>query len=911
MGKDYKETIFLPRTDFQMKANLPVTEPRLVDFWVTEKIFEQTQAERMEIFFLHDGPPYANGKIHLGHALNKVLKDITVKFNILSGKKVYFVPGWDCHGLPIEKEVEKKYGKKMSPKELRDLSRKYAEEFIDVQRREFIRLGVFGSWDSPYITMSPDYEAMIVSAINEIWKKGKIYSYFKPVFWCAHCVTALAEAEVEYKEKESPSVYVLFPAKFSELGGRRFDRLHALVWTTTPWTIPGNFALAFGPSIKYVILRKDDLYIIVADKLKDAVGTAEVLMELMGSELEGRTFLHPLFGRDSIGILADFVSEEEGTGIVHIAPGHGEDDFLVGLRYNLPVVSVLDEMGRGTKEAGKYEGLFYEEMNKQVTEDLRKSSLLVGSGSYRHSYPHCWRCKNPVIFRATKQWFIKVSEIKDELLKEIESVRWIPPEGKRRISSAVLSRPDWCISRQRFWGCPIPYVVCKNCEEFIWSDFIAQKIKEFTLKGESNAWWEKDLTEFVPEDLSCPSCGGRDFRKGDSILDVWIDSGLSFLYAHEALGISDVADIYIEGTDQHRGWFQSSLILSYLLRGKAPYRAVFTHGFILDEFRRKMSKSLGNVVSPEDIIKEDGAEIVRIWSVYSDPSKDVKISEKIISEVKDLYRKVRNTIRFMLGVLGDIPQQPPAELHVTDRYFLAETVSFESDVLNGYESMEYHKVVRTIHSFCDRTLSRVYLDIIKDTIYCDPSWSERRRSAQYTVFLILRSLLVIIAPIFSFLAEEAYQHLPEVFGFKRKKSVFLETFSESLISRLFGEKIISDGEVRFFEYAFGVREKINEVVDEMRKSGKIGSSLELRADVFVPKDLLGSVKDPQEILEELFIISRVDLSQQGFDERNFIIRRYEGGVKCPRCWKFHEDGDKSDGLCRRCADVVLQAGAKN
>lgn len=901
MQKDYKATIFLPKTNFQMKADLPKTEPKFIEFWEKENIFRETQNGRKEKFFLHDGPPYANGKIHIGHALNKIIKDITIKFNIISGKKVLFIPGWDCHGLPIEKEIEKKYGKNISPTEVRNLSRKYAQEFIDIQKKDFIRLGVFGSWDTPYITMSPDYEALIISGINEIWKKGRIYSYFKPVFWCPHCITALAEAEVEYKEKTSPSIYLLFPAKFSEIKGEKFEKLYATVWTTTPWTIPGNFALAFGPSIKYSIIKKDSRYIIVADKFKDIFGESEKVIEIYGKELEGLKFSHPIFGRDSVGILGDFVSEEEGTGIVHIAPGHGEEDFIVGQKYNLPVVSVLDERGRGTKDSIKYEGVFYEEMNQIVIKDLIDSGLLLRSEEYKHSYPHCWRCKKPIVFRSTKQWFIKVSDIKSDLIAEINKVKWIPPEGEKRISAAVASRPDWCISRQRFWGCPIPYVICKNCGEYIWNEFTAQKIKNDILAGNSNSWWEKPVHEFIPEDFKCPKCSGKEFEKGKDILDVWIDSGLSFLYASDVLKISDTADIYIEGTDQHRGWFQSSLILSYLIQNKAPYKAVFTHGFILDEFKRKMSKSLGNVVSPEDIIKEDGAEIVRIWSVYSDPSEDVKISEKILSEVKDLYRKVRNTIRFMLGVLGDKPQDKPEDFYITDKYFLFLTSKFEKEVLEDYQNLQYHKIVRRIHNFCDRTLSRIYLDIIKDTIYCDSKKSPRRKSAQYTTFLILKSLIILISPIFSFLSEEAYEHIPEAFGFKRKKSVFLELIDENLVSKIIQEGKISEGLINFFNRLIEIRGEINEVIDSMRKNGKVGSSLELKLKIFIPSEIDLNKRELEKILEEFFIVSKVEILEK---PEHFSLDKYENTVKCPRCWKYHEEQKNEDKLCRRCLEAV-------
>ncbi len=902
---DYKQTIFLPKTSFPMKANLNELEPKIIEFWESKKIYERALSMKKEIFTVHDGPPYANGHIHLGHALNKVIKDITVKFSLLDGKKAVFIPGWDCHGLPIEKEVEKKLGKGKDTAEIRRESRKYAEYFVNIQMNEFKRLGVFAMWQKPYITMSPDYETVIVDSINEIWKKGRIYSYEKPVFWCPQCVTALAEAEVEYKTKKSPSIYVEFPAKFDELDGMKIKNMRAIVWTTTPWTIPGNFALAFHPSIDYVVVRKGEKHFIVAKKLVKVVGECEVIHETKGTTFEGKIFSHPIFPRDSIGVLADFVSDEEGTGIVHIAPGHGEEDFSVGRKYQLSVTSVLDEIGKGNEHSG-YEGIFYEEMNSLVVNDLKERGFLLSAeGWYEHSYPHCWRCKKPVVFRATRQWFIKVEDIKNKFLNEVKKVEWIPEWGNIRMESTLASRPDWCISRQRAWGVPIPFVVCKNCGEYIWSEFASNKIKEDIMRGEPDSWWEKDVSYFLPEGISCPKCGGKEFRKGSDILDVWIDSGLSFRYMKENRSeeFSFPAHLYIEGTDQHRGWFQSSLILSFLLEGRAPYKSVFTHGFILDEFKRKMSKSLGNVVSPEDIVKENGAEVVRIWSVFSDPTEDVKVSEKILSEVVDIYRKIRNTVRFMLGVLGDNPVVEPQKLHPLDIYILTELRDLEIDVIKNYRKMMYHKVLRGLYSFADRTLSALYLDIIKDTIYCDSKKSPRRKSTQYTVFRILLSFLILSAPILSFLAEEAYSHLPEVFGYKKKESVFFEEFQNILISS--NMKFDNEEKIKkFFSMAENIREKINEISDIMKKNGKIRSSLELRVKVKFPHML----DNTPSLLEEFFIVSHVDVDNS--DEPALIsVEKFEGAKKCPRCWKYFEMIERTmkfPDLCPRCEDVLSE-----
>ena len=924
--KDYKDTIFLPKTSFPMKANLPSTEPKILEFWEKEKIYKKVLSEKVgsKNFTLHDGPPYANGHIHLGHALNKVIKDITVKFHLLKGEYAEFVPGWDCHGLPIEKEVEKKIGRDKHPAEIRRKSREYARKFVEIQKEEFKRLGVFATWETPYITMSPEYESMILHSINEVWRKGRIYSFEKPVFWCPHCITALAEAEVEYKNKKSPSIFVAFPSKDGEINGNRFENLHAVIWTTTPWTIPGNFALAFKPDITYVVVKKGEKNFIVAKslyerKIKEIFGEdSEVVGEFPGDVFDRKAFIHPIFGRESTGVLADFVSEEEGTGIVHIAPGHGAEDFEVGLKYKLPVVSVLDEFGKGNENSIKYKGMFYEEINSAVSQDIKEAGLLLYEGKYEHSYPHCWRCKKPIVFRATRQWFIKVDDIKGEIIDEVREVKWIPSWGKTRMESTLTARPDWCISRQRSWGVPIPFVICKNCGEYLWSEKVSEQIQKDIESGEPDSWWEKPVDHFLPTDTTCPKCGGNEFEKGKDVLDVWIDSGFSFRYVKEREGLKFPADLYVEGTDQHRGWFQSSLILSVLLEGKAPYKAVFTHGFILDEMRRKMSKSLGNVISPEDIIKENGAEIVRLWSVFSDPSEDVKISEKILAEVKDIYKKIRNTIRFMLGVTSsegamsetwkDI-KEGKVKIFPQDIYFLIKLEELERNVIRSYENMEYHKVARLLHTFADRTLSGLYLDMIKDTIYCDFPDSERRKSAVRTVYLILRSYITLISPILSFLSEEAYSHMNEMLGFRKKKSVFFEMFKDNLISELGINKIYEERKdeiVSIFTSAERLREEIYTHIDAMRKRKEIGSSLEVKVKVGFPHHIeIGGEDRTAEVLEEFFIISEVEVSP-GSEAKLVSISRYDEGKKCPRCWKYSEEigRAKHKELCSRCSDVM-------
>lgn len=884
MLPDYKQTLLLPKTNFPMKANLAEREKEILKFWEEKEIYKNALEGKSKIYTLHDGPPYANGPIHLGHALNKIIKDITVKYRILAGYKARFIPGWDCHGLPIEHEVEKMIGRD-NPTKIRRECRKHAERFIEVQRKEFKKLGIFGEWDNPYITMSKEYEAKTLEALLILNEKGLIYRSLRPVFWCSNCRTALAEAEVEYRSKKSASIFVAFPQ----------DDLSALIWTTTPWTIPGNFALCVNPEIEYVVIETEiGKFLVSKGSLKRLPISGKVIRELKGENLEGMKFKHPFYPRESPVTLGNFVSEEEGTGIVHIAPGHGEEDWLVGLKLSIPIISVVDEEGRMTKDTGFLKGLDHETASNEVVKTLREKGLLLGEGEFEHSYPHCWRCKKPIIFRATAQWFIKIDELREKVLEEIEKVKWYPEWAKTRMYLTLKSRPDWCISRQRNWGVPIPYVICKRCGEATLSNDVIRKTADAVRKIGVEAWWEMSLNSFLPEGFLCPNCGAKDFDKGKDILDVWIDSGISFWAVLGEDDLNKPADLYVEGTDQHRGWFQSSMIMGCALEGKAPYKAVLTHGFILDQFRRKMSKSLGNVISPEDIVSEYGAEIIRLWVVYEDPREDVKISEDILKEVVDIYRKIRNTIRFMLGNIEDFKDPLPDEkLLPQDAYILKKFYDLMDEVRAEYENARYHIVMRKIYLFCDKELSSFYLDIVKDRLYCEAKHSEKRISCQTVILRIVKGLIVALSPILSFTSEEAYKFVGE------KESTFLESFPKGEIKREDMDKIL-----KLFEFTLRMRSEVLKKIEVMRKEKIVGNSLEAAVSIKIPTFDFEEWKiSPEDFFKEVFIVSKVSVEEgEGTPE---IFKA--PGNKCQRCWTYSEkvgENLKYPDLCPRCFKVM-------
>ena len=915
MGLDYKDTLNLPQTDFPMKANLTSKEEKILEWWESIDLYHYVleQREGCPVFVLHDGPPYANGHIHIGTALNKILKDIVVKYKTMRGYRTPYVPGWDTHGLPIEHQVSLELGEKiktMSPSDIRKKCEEFALKFVDVQREEFKRLGVRGDWDNPYITLKPEYEVKILEVFKALVEAGNVYRSTKPIYWCPRCRTALAEAEIEYKDHVSPSIYVKFKSVEE-------PDLFVVIWTTTPWTLPANVGIALHPDYPYSVVRVGKERWVVARQLLDAffrevgVNSYELVGELRGQDLEGKEFEHPLFeDRRSRVILADYVSMETGTGCVHIAPGHGEEDFVYGhLRYGLPVLSPVNEEGVFTEGAGKYRGMFIENANEIIVDDLRKKGLLVHASKVTHSYPHCWRCKGPVIFRATEQWFISVdkNDLRKRVLEEIEKVKWIPEWGKNRIRSMVEERPDWCISRQRVWGTPIPAVRCRECNEAILDARIIDHFLKFVEKEGTDAWFERNLEELLPNDFRCPKCGSSRFEKMLDTLDVWIDSGSSFEYIVTREDHPFPLDMYLEGSDQHRGWFHSSIFLSVAKRGKAPYKEVLTHGFIKDELGRKMSKSLGNVVDPMEVVRKYGAEILRLWLASSDYFNDIKISMKIVEQQAEVYKKVRNTFRFLLGNLYDFDPErdkvPYDRLLPVDKWALGRLQEVIRLATEYYDSYEFSKVYNLIVKYCTVELSAVYLDVVKDRLYVEAKDSLYRRSAQTVLHEILLALMKILTPIMTFTMEEVYSHLHEK---DRKYLTVQAEYWPEYREEFVDKKLLED-----FERLLEVREDVLKALEEKRQQDVIGHSLDAEV-ILRPKnrEIKLLLEEYRDTLEELFIVSKVRIVEG--DECEFkgnaveVTVRHASGEKCQRCWKYSEEISWGDfpGVCPRCAAVL-------
>ncbi|WP_457678809.1 isoleucine--tRNA ligase [Thermovibrio sp.] len=922
MGKDYKETLNLPKTDFPMRGNLPKREPEILKKWEEIELYKKLLNENRcsQRFILHDGPPYANGHIHMGHALNKILKDIVIKSKSMLGFQTPFVPGWDCHGLPIERAVFKKIKKRkdeVNPLEVRKLCREYAKEWIETQKEEFKRLGVLGDWENPYITMDPKYQADIVRELGKFYEKELVYRAKKPVYWCPSCITALAEAEIEYRDEKSPSIFVAFETVNPEEKGLP-EKSFVVIWTTTPWTLPANVAVAAHPELTYAVLETERGSFVVAKELLEefkekAQLEGRVVKELSGKELEGLRYKHPFVEREGKVVLADYVASDTGTGLVHIAPGHGEEDYQVGLKYGLPTLVPVDDYGRFTEEAPNWlKGRKIWEGNREIVERLKERGNLLYAGEITHSYPHCWRCKGKVIFRATPQWFIALDKkikgeeatLREVALREIDEVKWIPQWGRTRIRNMVESRPDWCISRQRIWGVPIVAFYCKKCGEVIYSKEIADRVADIFEKESADAWYLKSPKELLPEGFKCPKCGGEEFEKETDILDVWFDSGSSHAAVLERRSeLSWPADLYLEGSDQHRGWFQASLLESCGTRGKAPYRAVLTHGFTLDERGYKMSKSLGNVVSPLDVIKQFGADILRLWVASENFTEDVKISRNILKEVSGAYKKIRNTIRFMLGNLYDfLPEKELSyqELNEIDKWALNRFYQLAKEVVEDYENFRFNRVYRKIYEYCSNELSSIYLDISKDSLYCEHPDSKKRRSSQTAIYRILSGLITLIAPILSFTAEEAYSHLPG----KEKESVFLEEFPP-LCEELDKEVLEKwNGIIK-------VKQVVNKALEKVRKEGVISHPLEASVSVYADGELYRLLKEVEEELPFIFITSQAEVlplsqapeeavEEEGLPNLKVVAKRAKG-EKCPRCWIY---GELVDGVCPRCKEVL-------
>ncbi len=937
---DLKSTLNLPQTAFPMKANLPQTEPKRLEAWQREGLYRRVRESRKGAphFVLHDGPPYANGHMHLGTALNKILKDLVVRSRTMAGFDAPYVPGWDCHGLPIELQVDKSLGarkKEMDAVTFRRACRAHAEKFLDVQRKEFIRLGVMGEWEAPYQTMAPEYQATIVRELATFADKGLVYKAKKSVHWCISCRTALAEAEVEYDEQhESPSIDVAFSVhpeeqarlekRFPALAGRKVS---TVIWTTTPWTLPANLAVAFHPEVDYgfyAVEGSTDV-LLIAKALresaeerwkKDGVGRnvrlGALLAEMKGVEQEGLRFRHPWLDRDSRGVLGDYVTLDSGTGVVHTAPGHGWDDYLTGLKYGLDIYCPVDEGGRFTPEVEHWTGKRVFDANPEIVEFLRNSGALLAYGKLVHSYPVCWRCKSPIIFRATEQWFIALDTdgLRQRALEAIARVRWYPAWGEERIHNMIESRPDWCISRQRLWGVPITAFYCRSCNEALLTGDLARRVADVFEKETADAWYSHDAKDLLPPGFRCPKCGGGDFEKEKDILDVWFDSGSS----HAAvLGRREdlpwPADMYLEGSDQHRGWFHSSLLIGVATRGTAPYRQVVTHGFTVDAAGRKISKSLGNDVDTQKLINAYGVEVLRLWTMMVDYREDMRVSEEIIKRVAESYRKIRNTCRYLLSNLYDFdPSEdavPEDALEELDRYALARHRQFVERVLRAYDEYEFHVVYHQLVQYCAVDLSAVYLDVLKDRLYCEAADGRRRRSAQTVLHRIAMDLSRLMAPGLPFTADEVYSLLPG-------------DHEESVHTALFPKPETADAEVMArWQVLLDVRAVVTKALEEARASRSIASSLEARVTVAAPKGLVAALEAHERTgqlfpgnLANLFIVSKVTLREADGAVTVDVVRA--PGSKCERCWTWSSAVGRLAvhvAVCERCA-AVLEAGGR-
>ncbi|MGN8645086.1 isoleucine--tRNA ligase [Gracilibacillus sp. HCP3S3_G5_1] len=911
---EYKQTLNMPQTEFPMRGNLPNKEPDMQKKWDEEKLYEKVQqrTEGRPLFVLHDGPPYANGDIHMGHALNKVLKDFIVKYKSMSGFHAPYVPGWDTHGLPIEQALAKKKvnRKKMTIAEFRQKCAEYALKQIDNQRNQFKQLGVRGDWDNPYITLNKSYEAAQIKVFGEMAKKGYIYKGLKPVYWSPSSESALAEAEIEYQDKRSASIYVAFDVKDGKGlldGDEKF-----VIWTTTPWTLPANMAISVHPDLEYAVVKvSDEKYIVAHDMLNDVKETlewqeAEVVQTFKGKEAERLVAQHPFYDRESLIILGEHVTTESGTGLVHTAPGHGEDDFIVGKQYGLDVLCPVDEKGVFTAEAPGFEGLFYDAANKQVTEKLEENNALLKLEFITHSYPHDWRTKKPTIFRATNQWFASIKDFREDILAEINRINWLPKWGETRLFNMVRDREDWCISRQRTWGVPIPVFYGEDKTPIINDETINHVAKLFEEHG-SNIWFEWDTKDLLPEGFSSEHSPNGKFTKEMDIMDVWFDSGSS----HEGVlegreELQRPADIYLEGSDQYRGWFNSSISTAVAVTGKAPYETVISHGFALDGQGRKMSKSVGNVVVPSKIMKQYGADILRLWVASVDYQADVRISDEIIKQTSEGYRKIRNTFRFLLGNLSDFTlanRVEEADLEEIDRYMLYRLQQVIDRSRKAYDEYDFSTVYQTIHHFCTIDLSSFYLDFAKDILYIEAADNHRRRSIQTVYHEIITSLVKLLTPILTHTMEEVWSYIPDV-----------ETESPQLTD-MPEVKEIKDQEQLAAKWSLfmEVRDDILKALEEARAEKVIGKSLEASVTIKANDDKVATLLAEVPYLHQLLIVSHIELVEELTDGKKFehvtlTITKHKGET-CERCWVISDTvGEDPDHptLCTRCATVVKE-----
>lgn len=954
---DYSKTLHLPETEFPMRGNLPKKEPGFVEFWqqnhLYEKRIEKRKKEGAPTFVLHDGPPYANGKIHIGHALNKTLKDIIVRYHHMAGNEAIYVPGWDTHGLPIEYAVLKDSGEdraNMTPLELRKKCLAYAKKWIEIQKEDFIRMGVVGDFAHRYVTFDPHLEAKELEVFGEMANKGYIYKGKKAVYWCTHCETALAEAEIEYKDRKSPSIYVKYPmidVHGLQPEGVDPSKVFAVIWTTTPWTIPASCYISVNPKFTYVWVHNkaaDEYYLMNKELAPASLSDCKVEdyefvgREMLGSELDLAKFEHPLahfapetYGDRTIYVLeGNHVTLDAGTGCVHTAPGHGVDDFEVYKTYenagklHQPIVCPVDEKGHMTAEAGEFlVGKTIWEAEGPVISTLAHEGRLLGKKSLHHQYAHCWRCKQPVIYRATDQWFASINDFRDEALKAVDDTRFIPSWGHDRLYNMIRDRQDWCISRQRSWGVPIPAFYCDDCGKWIITPETMKKVEEIVEKEGTDAWWAHSAEELLPEGFKCPHCGGTHFHKEKDIMDVWFDSGSTWngvlRYPHEE-SWKDMAypcDLYLEGSDQHRGWFHSSLLTSVAVNGHAPYKAVLTHGFTMDGEGRKMSKSVGNVVAPQDVINKYGADVMRLWISSVDYQGDVRLSDKIVKSMSDVYRKIRNTFRYLLGNLSDFDPKTDsvayADMEELDRWALLRMEQVKETVLKAYDDYEFHVMYHAVHNFCTVDLSAIYLDILKDRLYTEKADSKLRRSAQTAMYEILTTLVRLVAPVLCFTSEEVWQALPN--KEEREWSVHMSDMpkvNEAYLDKELDEK---------WKKRLAVRSVAMKALEEARQAKVIGHPLDAEVTVYADGEAYDIVKAMEKELADFLLVSQTHIVSGTATAPENAASNEEGTVKasvavctlakCERCWKRSADVDadpKHPGVCARCAHVLTEMG---
>ncbi len=939
---NYKDTLNLHKTKFPMKANLLKREPETQKRWAEMDLYGLIRKARAgnPVFTLHDGPPYATGDIHVGTGMNKVLKDIIVKFQTMRGMDAHFIPGWDCHGLPIEHRVMLELGEKareMAVTEIRNKCREYATVYVDRNRREFKALGVFGQWDKPYLTLNPSYEAGVVDVFGMMVRGGYIYRSKKPIHWCMQCETALAEAELEYEDEPSPSIYV--KCRMADDVGNLFDGLgdepvYIVIWTTTPWTLPANLAIALHPDFEYAALKYKnadgaDEVLIMAEELAYSVlhmihvDEFEILGKVKGAKLEGLKYRHPFIDRESPIVPADYVTLEDGTGCVHTAPGHGQEDFLTGQKYNMDILSPVDGRGFFTEEAGEFQGLNVYEANPKICEKLEQLGAMLHRKNIRHSYPHCWRCKKPVIFRATEQWFVNVdhADLRKRVIQVIEETSWLPEWSRERIRGMVESRPDWCISRQRAWGVPIPAFYCADCHRVLLDHDAVFHVRDIFRQKGCDAWYETDAKDLLPPDTKCPGCGGSNFRKENDIFDVWFESGSSHRsVVIEYPQLNFPSDIYLEGTDQHRGWFQLSLIPSVATQGVSPFKRCITHGFVVDEDGHKMSKSLGNFVSVGNVLKSIGVDIVRLWISSIDYTDHIRVSLDIIKKAGDAYRKIRNSFKYILQNTTDFDPAtdavPLEQMREIDRWALSELHQLMEKVVKYYDEAQFYKLSQAVHKFCIVEMSSFYLDILKDTLYADGAASLPRRSAQTAMYEILLALTKLLAPILVHTCEEVWGYLR--YRDEDVPSVHLAHMPEIDRSKI--DMALSDR----WDRLIAIRAEVARELEKMRAAGEIGSSLEAHVELYAENEkLMEFLKEHEPLLAQVFIVSEAtvaDGADDGFvpgaDMPELLIKTYKSPYKkCRRCWNYRPSvGANADhpAICDRCVEVVesIEASSK-